>query len=231
MDAPSTEEVRNITVRQTSRQYQIVKSPCGDKMLIHHIPCCICLVKFHDLDTSMRNLLMRAQLSEDDLKGKDVAEAVECIINQIGGVKAVQRELRKKGALLWKMSSSVGSIVQDRSSFWKGDRMRYLSIVSVLPMAVGTPPVWNQQDYQWTKLRNVLLWTGSAAKPLKYWYQLKCMLYWEYFHCFIFPTDSLFLTEWKWSISPGQTALSTALISQNVEVARLPLHFWGNLFV
>lgn len=106
-------------------------------MLIHHIPCCICLVKFQDLDTSMRSLLMQAQLSEKDLKDKDVAEAVDCIINQIGGVSAVQRELRNRGALFWKMLSSVCS---NRSSLLKGDRVRYLPIVSVL--AVGTPPVW-----------------------------------------------------------------------------------------
>lgn len=137
MDAPSTEEVtpttssvRKITVKQASRQHQIVKSPCGDKMLIHHIPCCICLMKFQDLDTSMRSLLMRAQLSEDDLKDKDVAEAVDCIINQFGGVNAVQRELRNRGALFWKMLSSVCSRVQDHSSLLKGDRVRYFSIVS-----------------------------------------------------------------------------------------------------
>ncbi|KAM8757518.1 actin nucleation-promoting factor WASL [Acanthopagrus schlegelii] len=67
--------------------------------------------EFQDLDTSMRNLLMQAQLSEDDLKGKDVAEAVECIINQIGGVKAVQRELRKKGPVSHTLPRSAGASI------------------------------------------------------------------------------------------------------------------------
>ncbi|XP_042263645.1 neural Wiskott-Aldrich syndrome protein isoform X2 [Thunnus maccoyii] len=50
-----------------------------------------------DLDPTMRKLLMRAQLTKEDLKDKDIAEAVDCIINQFGGLKAVQRELRSRG--------------------------------------------------------------------------------------------------------------------------------------
>ncbi|CAK6955595.1 neural Wiskott-Aldrich syndrome protein isoform X1 [Scomber scombrus] len=50
-----------------------------------------------DLDPTMRRLLMRARLTEEDLKDKDIAEVVDCIINQFGGLKAVQRELRNRG--------------------------------------------------------------------------------------------------------------------------------------
>lgn len=42
---------------------------------------------------------MQASLTEEDLKEKDVAEAVDCIIKQFGGLKAVQRELRNRGTL------------------------------------------------------------------------------------------------------------------------------------
>lgn len=40
---------------------------------------------------------MQARLTEEDLKDKDIAEAVDCIINKFGGLKAVQRELRNRG--------------------------------------------------------------------------------------------------------------------------------------
>lgn len=50
----------------------------------------------------MKKLLMEARLSEEDLKNKDVAEVVDCIINQFGGLKAVQKELKKKGIFLSK---------------------------------------------------------------------------------------------------------------------------------
>ncbi|XP_067443541.1 actin nucleation-promoting factor WASL isoform X2 [Thunnus thynnus] len=50
-----------------------------------------------DLDPTMRKLLMRAQLTKEDLKDKDIAEAVDCIIKKFGGLKAVQRELRSRG--------------------------------------------------------------------------------------------------------------------------------------
>ncbi|XP_070704155.1 actin nucleation-promoting factor WASL isoform X1 [Pempheris klunzingeri] len=49
------------------------------------------------LDPHMRKLLMQAKFSEKDLKDKDIAEAVDCIINQFGGLQAVQRELRNRG--------------------------------------------------------------------------------------------------------------------------------------
>ncbi|XP_030276796.1 wiskott-Aldrich syndrome protein [Sparus aurata] len=81
MDAPSTEEVTPTTS------------------------------SFQDLDTSMRSLLMRAQLSEDDLKDKDVAEAVDCIINQFGGVNAVQRELRNRGPVSHTLPRSAGTSI------------------------------------------------------------------------------------------------------------------------
>lgn len=56
-------------------------------------------MKFKDLDPAMRRLLMQAKLTEEDLKGKDVAEAVDSIINKFGGLKAVQRELRNRGTI------------------------------------------------------------------------------------------------------------------------------------
>jgi len=73
---------------------------CNYSFKITHqsIPCCIGS-KFEDLDSAMRRLLMQARLSEEDLKDKDVAEAVDYIINQFGGLTAVQRELRKRGIL------------------------------------------------------------------------------------------------------------------------------------
>ncbi|XP_061584598.1 actin nucleation-promoting factor WASL-like isoform X2 [Cololabis saira] len=52
---------------------------------------------FKDLDPAMRKMFMKARLSEEDLKDKDVAEAVDYIINQFGGLKAVQRELKRRG--------------------------------------------------------------------------------------------------------------------------------------
>ncbi|XP_026162121.1 neural Wiskott-Aldrich syndrome protein [Mastacembelus armatus] len=50
-----------------------------------------------DLDPAMRRLLMQARLTEEDLKDKDIAEAVDCIISKFGGLEAVQRELRSIG--------------------------------------------------------------------------------------------------------------------------------------
>ncbi|KAM9759995.1 actin nucleation-promoting factor WASL [Menidia menidia] len=52
---------------------------------------------FTDLEPTMRRLLMQARLTEEDLKDKDVAEAVDCIIQNFGGLKAVQKELRRRG--------------------------------------------------------------------------------------------------------------------------------------
>ncbi|XP_054883177.1 actin nucleation-promoting factor WAS [Poeciliopsis prolifica] len=63
---------------------------------------------FSDLDPSMKKLLMEARLSEEDLKNKDVAEVVDCIINQFGGLKAVQKELRKKGTASQTLPRSAG---------------------------------------------------------------------------------------------------------------------------
>lgn len=54
-------------------------------------------MKFKDLDPAMKRLLMQAKLTEEDLKDKDIAEAVDCIINKFGGLKAVQRELNNRG--------------------------------------------------------------------------------------------------------------------------------------
>lgn len=47
----------------------------------------------------MRRLLMQSRLTMEDLKDKEIGEAVDCIINQFGGLKAVQRELKKIGIL------------------------------------------------------------------------------------------------------------------------------------
>lgn len=51
---------------------------------------------------------MQANLTAEDLKDKDVAEAVDCIINQFGGLKAVQRELRNRGTLSQKCCAAYG---------------------------------------------------------------------------------------------------------------------------
>lgn len=75
-------------------------------MLNQHIPNCIFLVKLTDLDPSMRRLLMQAKVTEEGLKDKDTAEAVDCIINQFGGLKVVQRELRNRGTLSWELFCS-----------------------------------------------------------------------------------------------------------------------------
>lgn len=40
---------------------------------------------------------MQARLTEEDLKDKDIAETGDRIVNQFGGVKAVQRERRNRG--------------------------------------------------------------------------------------------------------------------------------------
>lgn len=60
------------------------------------ILCCVCSVKFKDLDPAMTKLLMQARLTEEE---KDIAEAVDCIINNFGGLKVAQRELRNRGTL------------------------------------------------------------------------------------------------------------------------------------
>ncbi|CAK6955594.1 neural Wiskott-Aldrich syndrome protein isoform X1 [Scomber scombrus] len=72
-----------------------------------------------DLDPTMRRLLMRARLTEEDLKDKDIAEVVDCIINQFGGLKAVQRELRNRVPPIKSSTASqqtpLGSDTQDQS--------------------------------------------------------------------------------------------------------------------
>ncbi|KAK5612071.1 hypothetical protein CRENBAI_000737 [Crenichthys baileyi] len=63
---------------------------------------------FSDLDPGMSRLLMKARLSEEDLKSKHVAEVVDCIINQFGGLEAVQRELKKKGPVSQTLPRAAG---------------------------------------------------------------------------------------------------------------------------
>lgn len=50
-----------------------------------------------DLDPAIERVLVRAGLSKDDLKNRDVTEAVDLIFARSGGVKAVEQELRKAG--------------------------------------------------------------------------------------------------------------------------------------
>ncbi|XP_020558687.1 neural Wiskott-Aldrich syndrome protein-like [Oryzias latipes] len=50
---------------------------------------------FVDLDPAIERVLVRAGLSKDDLKNRDVTEAVDLIFARSGGVKAVEQELRK----------------------------------------------------------------------------------------------------------------------------------------
>ncbi|XP_040889316.1 wiskott-Aldrich syndrome protein [Toxotes jaculatrix] len=66
---------------------------------------------FKDLDPAVRRLLMQAKLPEEELKDKDIAEAVDCIINKFGGLKAVQRELRNKGPVSQTLSRSAGASI------------------------------------------------------------------------------------------------------------------------
>lgn len=66
---------------------------------------------FMDRDNAIRRLLMQANLTAEDLKDKDVAEAVDCIINQFGGLKAVQRELRNRGPVSQTMPRSAGASI------------------------------------------------------------------------------------------------------------------------
>ncbi|XP_049439878.1 neural Wiskott-Aldrich syndrome protein [Epinephelus fuscoguttatus] len=66
---------------------------------------------FKDLDPAMRRLLIRARLTEEDLKDKDVAEAVDCIINRFGGLKAVQRELRNRGPVSQTLPRATGASI------------------------------------------------------------------------------------------------------------------------
>lgn len=80
-------------------------------MLNHSIPNCIFLVKLKGLEPSMSRPLMQARHIEEDLKDKDTAEAVDCIINQTGGLKAVQRESRNRGTSSLKLFSSVCSFM------------------------------------------------------------------------------------------------------------------------
>ncbi|XP_008282022.1 neural Wiskott-Aldrich syndrome protein [Stegastes partitus] len=63
---------------------------------------------FKDLDPTMRRLLMQARLTEKDLKDKNVVEAVDFIINQFGGLKAVQRELRNIGSVSQTLPRAAG---------------------------------------------------------------------------------------------------------------------------
>ncbi|KAK2862187.1 hypothetical protein Q5P01_001720 [Channa striata] len=63
----------------------------------------------NDLDPGMRRLLAQAKLTEQDLQDKDIAEAVDCIINKFGGLKAVQTELRNRGSASQTLPRSVGA--------------------------------------------------------------------------------------------------------------------------
>ncbi|XP_041801665.1 neural Wiskott-Aldrich syndrome protein [Chelmon rostratus] len=64
-----------------------------------------------DLDPSMRRLLMQAKVTEEGLKDKDTAEAVDCIINQFGGLKVVQRELRNRGPVSQTLPRAAGASI------------------------------------------------------------------------------------------------------------------------
>ncbi|KAM9408212.1 uncharacterized protein KZ484_025136 [Pholidichthys leucotaenia] len=64
-----------------------------------------------DLDPTMRRLLIQAELTEQDFKDKDIAEAVDCIISKFGGLKAVQRELRGRGPVSQTLPRTAGSSI------------------------------------------------------------------------------------------------------------------------
>ncbi|XP_063767597.1 actin nucleation-promoting factor WAS [Eleginops maclovinus] len=64
-----------------------------------------------ELDPGMRRLLVQASLTEEDLQEKDVSEAVDCIIKQFGGIKAVQRELRNRGPVSHTLPRAAGASI------------------------------------------------------------------------------------------------------------------------
>ncbi|XP_039654104.1 neural Wiskott-Aldrich syndrome protein isoform X1 [Perca fluviatilis] len=64
-----------------------------------------------DLDSTMRRLLMQSRLTMEDLKDKEIGEAVDCIINQFGGLKAVQRELKKIGPVSQTLPRATGASI------------------------------------------------------------------------------------------------------------------------
>ncbi|XP_044032887.1 neural Wiskott-Aldrich syndrome protein isoform X2 [Siniperca chuatsi] len=64
-----------------------------------------------DQDPAMRRLLMQARLTKEDLRDKDIAEAVDCIINRFGGLKAVQRELWNIGPASQTLPRSAGASI------------------------------------------------------------------------------------------------------------------------
>ncbi|XP_032370327.1 neural Wiskott-Aldrich syndrome protein [Etheostoma spectabile] len=61
-----------------------------------------------DLDTTMKRLLMQSRLTVEDLKDKEIGEAVDCIINQFGGLKAVQGALKKIGPVSQTLPRATG---------------------------------------------------------------------------------------------------------------------------
>ncbi|XP_027135455.1 wiskott-Aldrich syndrome protein [Larimichthys crocea] len=65
---------------------------------------------FKDLDPTMRRLLMQAKITEEDLKNKDVSEAVDCIIDRLG-LKTVQKELRSRGSVSQTLPRTTGASI------------------------------------------------------------------------------------------------------------------------
>ncbi|KAG7231425.1 hypothetical protein INR49_011945 [Caranx melampygus] len=64
-----------------------------------------------DLDPAIRRLLVQAELPVEELKDKDVAEAVDCIINRFGGLKAVQGALRGRGLASQTLPRAAGASI------------------------------------------------------------------------------------------------------------------------
>ncbi|KAK5912390.1 hypothetical protein CesoFtcFv8_002269 [Champsocephalus esox] len=97
------------------------------------------------LDPAMRRLLMQASLTEEDLKEKDVAEAVDCIIKQFGGLKAVQRELRNRGPVSHTLPRAAGASIS--LSLKKGPLPPVPSKGSSTPQPA---PLWTDSLHQST---------------------------------------------------------------------------------
>ncbi|XP_054605214.2 uncharacterized protein si:dkey-197j19.6 [Nothobranchius furzeri] len=64
---------------------------------------------FSDLDPALSSLLMKVKLSKEDIKNKDVSEVVDYIISHVGGLKAVQTELKMNGAMSKTLPRTAGA--------------------------------------------------------------------------------------------------------------------------
>ncbi|XP_042354236.1 neural Wiskott-Aldrich syndrome protein [Plectropomus leopardus] len=132
-----------------------------------------------DLDPAMRRLLIQAKLTEEDLKDKDVTEAVDYIINQFGGLKAVQRALRNRGPVSQTLPRAAGASISlvlnkgplppvpsikdsttSQQTPWHTNTQRQSEISSWIPPPPSTPaPVLSERIRKSASFKHV----GSSA--------------------------------------------------------------------